>query len=125
MVNGICDPNKFRARHRCTLKLGSKLKHLNVLKNLAKFTKSTCAGASFQYSCRSKSGFPLGEMIWACASAFVYSSTGEIFLFKIVKMNLTNSRRKKSPQLLDQSKHILLALPVNTFSSDQSKDDCE
>ena len=78
-------------------------------------------------------GFPLGKMIgefaakyiWACALTFVYSSTGEIFLFKIVKMNLTNLRRKKSPQLLDQSKHILLALPVNTFSSDQSKDGCE
>ena len=61
----------------------------------------------------------------ACALTFVYSSTNEIFLFEIVKINLTNLRRKKSPQLLDQSKHISLALSTNTFSSDQSKDGCE
>ena len=42
--------------------------------------------------------------IWTCAFLFVYSSTGEIFLFKIVKMDLTNSRQKNLPQLLDQSK---------------------
>ena len=60
-----------------------------------------------------KGGFPLGEMngdfaakfIWACAFLFVYSLTGKIFLFKIVKMNLINSRREKSPQLSDESKH--------------------
>ena len=53
-------------------------------------------------------GFPLGEMsgdfaakfIWACAFLFVYSLAGEIFLFKIIKMDLTNSRRKNSPQFL-------------------------
>ena len=61
-----------------------------------------------------KGGFPLSEMngdfaekfIWACAFLFVCSLSGEIFLFKIVKMNLTNSRRKNSPQLLDQSKQV-------------------
>ena len=50
-----------------------------------------------------KGGFPLGEMngnfatafTWACAFSFVYSLAGEIFLFKIVKCNLTNLRRKK------------------------------
>ena len=53
----------------------------------------------------SKSGFPLNEItgdftakyILAWALTFVYSLSGEIFLFSIVKMNLTNSRRKKSP----------------------------
>ena len=61
-----------------------------------------------------KGGFPLGEMngdfvakfIWACTFLFVYSLAGEIFLFKIVKTDLTNSRRKNLPQLLDQSKQI-------------------
>ena len=60
-----------------------------------------------------KGGFPLGKInddftakfLWTCAFLFVYSLAGEIFLFKIVKMGLTNSRRKNSPQFLDQSKH--------------------
>ena len=80
-------------------------------------------------------GFPLGEMngyfavkfFWACAFLFVYSLAGEIFLFKIVKMDLTNSRRKNSPQLLDQSKHkyiSIFALSANTFQSDQIEDGC-
>ena len=80
-------------------------------------------------------GFPLSEMngdfaekfIWACAFLFVYSLAGEIFLFKIVKMNLTNSRRKNSPQLLDQSKHkyiLIFDLSANTFHSDQIEDGC-
>ena len=29
MVTGICDPNKSRARHHRSFKLGSKLKYLN------------------------------------------------------------------------------------------------
>ena len=29
-VTGICDPKKSRARHHHSLKLGSKLKHLNI-----------------------------------------------------------------------------------------------
>ena len=45
-----------------------------------------------------KDGFPFGKMtgdfaaisIWACALTFVYSLSGEIFLFKIVNMNLIN-----------------------------------
>ena len=75
-------------------------------------------------------GFPLGEMsgdftaefIWACAFLFVYSLAGEIFLFKIVKMDLTNSRRKNSPQLLDQWKRIYISIfdfSANIFQSDQ------
>ena len=44
-----------------------------------------------------KGGFPLGEMnddfaakfIWTCPFLFAYSLAGEIFLFKIVKMNVT------------------------------------
>ena len=51
-----------------------------------------------------KGGFLFGEMtnnfpskyIWACALTFVCSLSAETFLFKIVKMTLTNSRRKKS-----------------------------
>ena len=31
MVTGICDLNKSRARHRSSLKLGSRLKYLNLL----------------------------------------------------------------------------------------------
>ena len=65
------------------------------------------------------------KFIWACAYLFVYSLASEIFLFKIVKMDLTNSRRKTSPQLLDQSKHkyiSVLALSANTFQSDQVED---
>ena len=42
------------------------------------------------------------KLIWACAFLFVYSLAGEIFLFKIVETDLNNSRRKNSPQLLDQ-----------------------
>ena len=46
-----------------------------------------------------KGRFPLGEMsgdfaakfIWACAFLFVYSLASEIFLFKIVEMDLANS----------------------------------
>ena len=57
-----------------------------------------------------QSRFPLSEMtddftakyIWAAALIPVYSSAGERFLFRIVKMNLTNSQGKKLPQLLDQ-----------------------
>ena len=67
------------------------------------------------------------KFIWACAFLFVYSLAGEIFFFKIVKMNLTNSRRKKSPKLLVQSKHNQIstfALSPNTFKSDQIEDGC-
>ena len=67
------------------------------------------------------------EFIWASAFLFVYSLAGEIFLFKIVKMNLTNSRRKNSPQLFDQSKRkyiSIFALSANTFQSDQIEDGC-
>ena len=82
-----------------------------------------------------KGGFPLGEMngdfagkfIWACAFLFVYGLAGKIFLFKIVKTDLTNSRRKNSPQLLDLSKQkyiSIFALSVNTFQSDQVEDGC-
>ena len=47
---------------------------------------------------RLKGGFSLSEMngdyaakfIWACAFLLAYSLAGEIFLFKIVKMVLTN-----------------------------------
>ena len=63
------------------------------------------------------------KFIWICAF-YVYSLAGEIFLFKIVKMNLTNLRQKKSTKLLVQSKHnyiSIFALLPNTFQSDQSK----
>ena len=80
-------------------------------------------------------GFPLGEMngyfaakfFWVCAFLFVYSLAGEIFLFTIVKMDLTNSRRKISLQLLDQSKYkyiLIFDLLANTFYSDQIEDGC-
>ena len=80
-----------------------------------------------------KGGFPLGEMngdfaakfIWACTFLFVYCWAGETFLFKIVKMNLTNSQQKNLPQLLDQSKHkyiLIFDLSANTFHSDQIED---
>ena len=67
------------------------------------------------------------KFIWACAFLFVYSLAGEIFLFKIVNADLTNSRRKNSPQLLDQSKHkyiSIFALSAHTFQSDQIEDGC-
>ena len=64
------------------------------------------------------------KFIWACAFSFVYSLAGEIFLFKIVKMNLTNLRRKKSPQLFDQSEHKLLTMLSNKFPSNQIEDGC-
>ena len=77
-----------------------------------------------------KIGFPLGKMsddfaakfIWACAFSFVYSLAGEIFLFNIVKMDLTNSRRKNSPQLFDQTKRIRISIftfSANAFQSGQ------
>ena len=79
-----------------------------------------------------KDGFPLGKMngdfaakfIWACAFSLVYSLAGKMFLFKIVKMNLINSRREKSPQLSDQSKHKFSTLSSNKFPSDQIEDGC-
>ena len=37
VVTGICDPNKSRARHHRSLKLGSKLKYLNINQH-----KTTC-----------------------------------------------------------------------------------
>ena len=89
-----------------------------------------------KYICtKYKGGFPLGEMsgdfaakfIWACAFLFVYSLAGEIFLFKIVKMDLTNSRRKNSPQLFDRSKRkyiSIFAFSANIFQSDQIEGDC-
>ena len=46
-----------------------------------------------------------------------------MFLFKILKMSLTNSRRKQSQQLLDQSKHMFLALPPDSFPSDRDAND--
>ena len=67
------------------------------------------------------------KFIWAGTFLFVYSLAGEIFLFKIVKMNLINSRRKKSPKLLVQSKQnyiSIFALLASTFQSDQIEDGC-
>ena len=63
----------------------------------------------------------------ACAFLFVYSLAGEIFLFKIAKMVLTNSRRKNSPQLFDQLKRKYISIFVfsaNTFQSDQIEGGC-
>ena len=67
------------------------------------------------------------KFIWAGTFLFVHSLAGEIFLFKIVKLNLTNSRRKKSPKLLVQSKQnyiSIFALLPSTFQSDQIEDGC-
>ena len=67
------------------------------------------------------------KFIWACTFLFVYSLAGEIFLFKIVKIDLTNLRRKNLPQFLDQSKHkyiLIFDLSANTFHSDQIEDGC-
>ena len=77
-----------------------------------------------------KTGFLLGEVngdfaakfVWACTFLFVYSLTGEIFFFKVVKINLTNLLRKNLPQLLDQSKRKLSPLSGNKFPSDQMED---
>ena len=41
VVAGICDPNKYRARHHSSLKLGSKLKYLNITKYLYNTTAIT------------------------------------------------------------------------------------
>ena len=73
------------------------------------------------------SGDFAAKFTWACAFLFVYSLAGEIFLFKIVKMDLTNSQRKNLPQLFDQSKRkyiSIFALSANTFQSDQIEDGC-
>ena len=43
-------------------------------------------------------------------------------------MDLTNSRRKNSPQLLDQSKHryiSIFSLSADTFQSDQIEEHCQ
>ena len=77
-----------------------------------------------------KAGFLLGEVngdfaakfVWACTFLFVYSLTGEIFFFKVVKINLTNLLRKNLAQLLDQSKRKLSPLSANKFPSDQMED---
>ena len=73
--------------------------------------------------------FPLGgitddfaaKYIWAYPLVLANSLSGEIFLFKIVKINSTKWRRKKSPQSLDQSKHIFLALQQTHFHQIQSE----
>ena len=79
-----------------------------------------------------KIGFPLGErngdfaakFIWACAFLFVCSLAGTIFLIKVVKMNVINSRWEKLPQLSVQSKHKFSTLSSNKFPSDQIEDGC-
>ena len=79
-----------------------------------------------------KDGFPLGKMngdfaakfSWVCAFLFVYSLADEVFLFKIVKVNLTNSRRKTSPQLFDQSERKLSTMSSNKFPSNQIEYGC-
>ena len=38
------------------------------------------------------------KYIWACDLRLNYSFTGKKFLFKIIKTNLTNLRRKKLPE---------------------------
>ena len=79
--------------------------------------------------------FPLDKMsgnfaakfMWACAFFFVYSLAGKIFLFKIVEVDLTNSRQKNLPQLFDQSKRkyiLIFAFSANTFQSDQIEGGC-
>ena len=73
------------------------------------------------------SGYFATKFISACAFLFVYSLAGEIFLFKIVKMDLTDSQRKNSPQLLDQSKSkyiSIFAFSANIFQSDQLEGGC-
>ena len=73
------------------------------------------------------SGDFAAKFIWACAFLFVYSLAGEIFLLKIVTMDLTNSRQKNSPQLLDQPKHkciSIFAFSANAFQSDQIEGGC-
>ena len=73
------------------------------------------------------SGDFAAKFIWACAFLFVYSLAGEIFVFEIVKMDLTNSRRKNSLQLFDQSKRKYISMfsfSANTFQSDQIEGEC-
>ena len=63
------------------------------------------------------------KLIWASAFLFAYN----LALFKIVKMDLNNSRRKKSPHLLDQAKYnyiSIFALSANSFQLDQIEEDC-
>ena len=55
------------------------------------------------------SGDFASKFIWACAFLFVYSLAGEIFLFKIVKMDLTNSQQKNSPRLFDKLKRTYIS----------------
>ena len=73
------------------------------------------------------SGDFAAKFIWAFAFLFVYSLAGETFLLKIVTMDLTNSRRKNSSQLFDQSKRkciSIFAFSANTFQSDQIEGGC-
>ena len=63
------------------------------------------------------------KFIWASAFLFAYN----LAPFKIVKMDLTNLQRKKSPHLLDQAKYnyiSIFALSVNSFQLDQIEDGC-
>ena len=53
---------------------------------------------------------------------FAYNLAGKIFLFKVVKMDLSVLQQKKLPQLLDLSKckYIsIFALSANTLQSNQ------
>ena len=53
-----------------------------------------------------------GEIYLRRRIVILYSLSGEIFLFKIVKMNFTNSQQKKLPKLLDQSKNKYISIFV-------------
>ena len=68
--------------------------HLNRYIQIQKLSMMT-----LMFNLKAEMSGEVGEMsgdfaekfIWACAFLFVYSLAGEIFLFKIVKMDLTNS----------------------------------
>ena len=68
--------------------------------------KDTVHKGSFQL-CKMNGKFT-AKYIWAYAMTFFYSLFGEIFLFKIIKRNLSYLRQKiNCPQLLDQSTQII------------------
>ena len=56
MATGICDPNKSRARHHRSLKLGSKLKYLKIKEKFSTSEESKDCSKKLQPSCKSWGG---------------------------------------------------------------------
>ena len=67
VITGIYDPNKSRARHHRSLKLGSKLKYLNMRSIFLEKSYAKCGAEASRTSChkKSKSLDQQPELLWS------------------------------------------------------------